>query len=142
MSGCTLTRFHHPLQEFHAHAFIDTRYTCACAREHTYVHAPIRSFTSLPRSWWWTAAQRSLPSALDTERSHCNVDPNAARLHHQSRSAGQMESKWDTLGPQTDKRLQRTVEAAIVLLWTIAFLPRWVAGCGEARAISCGWQWR
>ncbi|KAI9517855.1 hypothetical protein NQZ68_001024 [Dissostichus eleginoides] len=68
-------------------------------------------------------ARQPLASGLDTERSGRNVDPDAARAHHQSHSAGQTESKWDTLGPQTDKRLNGTTEAAIVLLRTIALLP-------------------
>lgn len=114
---------------------------CACSPMHKYAHASAWSFTSLGPLRWWMTAPQPLASVLDTVRSCCNVDPNVARLSHQSRSTRQMENKWDMPRPQTDKRLHHAKEAAIVLLWTIGFLPPWIAVCGERWVFSCGWQW-
>lgn len=74
-----------------------------CMRGHAWIHSCLRPIFHISLA---ETAQVITQCARQRERSHCNVDPDVARMRHQSRLAGQMKSKRNTLGPQTDKRLR------------------------------------
>lgn len=109
---------------------------------HKYAHASARSFTSPRPLLWWTTAQQPLASVPDTGRSCCNVDPHVVWLHHQSRLAGQMENKWDILGPQTDNDSATPWRQPLFCSGPLLSFPPWIAGCGKQWAFSYMWQWK
>lgn len=62
-------------------------------------------------------------STADTGRSRSDVDPNAVWSRHQSRPAGQTESKWDTLRLSDRQTTSRHPRSSLCSALDHCFLP-------------------